>query len=814
MTNPNFAAAQTNPFGLTDVLGATPTFVDIDGDGDLDAFVGGDEGDTFYFQNTGDANNPSFAAVQTNPFGLTYVVYYASPTFADIDGDGDLDAFVGAYDDDTSYFQNTGDANNPSFAAVQTNPFGLTRVGFSESPSLADIDGDGDLDAFVGEYDGDIFYFQNTGDANNPSFAAVQTNPFGLTNVSYYASPTFADIDGDGDLDAFVGGDEGDTFYFQNTGDANNPSFAAVQTNPFGLTNVGRESSPTFADIDGDGDLDAFVGSLSGITSFFKNGLVATDDSVTTDEDTTLSGDVFADNGNGADSDPDGDTFTVTEVNGNAANVGTEITLASGALLTLNANGTFDYNPNGATESDSFTYTINDGTETDTATVTVTINEVNEAPTDITLSSNTVEENVEVDTLVATLNTTDSDDTEFTYELVDGFGDNSAFTIDGSEIKINVSPDYETKSSYSIKLKTIDSAGNEFEKEFTINVTDLEEAIVIDEAERGTNKLLGGGLGDTLSGNDGRDYINGKAGEDVLNGGLDNDRVYGGEGNDTLDGGTGNDYLNGGTDNDLLSGGDGRDRLYGGEGEDYLSGGLENDYLKGEDGDDYLDGGDGKDRLFGGDGNDWIVGGFGNDRIDGGDGDDTIVGSISLMGMGFIEGDLGDNTLEGIEIEDSFIFNPLDLIGEDEINESNFYREVDRLKGGAGADIFVLGNELFGASYDDKNPFTSGKRDYALIEDFDLTEGDNIVLFGSEQSYYLERTRGGVGIFKYDDIFGEILDIETIDGEGIPTESFLIGDIEQPREFMGEGELIAVLRGANIDSMDSGFIFENGMDLA
>ena len=77
----------------------------------------------------------------------------------------------------------------------------------------------------------------------------------------------------------------------------------------------------------------------------------AMDDAVMTDEENIVSGNVFNDNGNGADSDPDGDMFEVTQVNGNAANVGNEITLASGALLTLRIDGTFDYNPNGAFES-------------------------------------------------------------------------------------------------------------------------------------------------------------------------------------------------------------------------------------------------------------------------------------------------------------------------------------------------------------------------------------------------------------------------------------------------------------------------------
>ena len=82
-----------------------------------------------------------------------------------------------------------------------------------------------------------------------------------------------------------------------------------------------------------------------------------------------LTGNVLADNGNGADDDADGDSLQVTSVNGSLSDVGTQITLSSGALLTLNADGSFDYDPNGGfddlldgeSRDDSFTYEVSDG---------------------------------------------------------------------------------------------------------------------------------------------------------------------------------------------------------------------------------------------------------------------------------------------------------------------------------------------------------------------------------------------------------------------------------------------------------------------
>jgi VCBS repeat-containing protein len=90
------------------------------------------------------------------------------------------------------------------------------------------------------------------------------------------------------------------------------------------------------------------------------------------------------------DTDADaGDTKTVVAVNGQAAAVGTQITLASGALLTAQADGNYRYDPNGKFESlrvgqsatDSFTYTLVDGqAATSSALVTITIQGANDGP--------------------------------------------------------------------------------------------------------------------------------------------------------------------------------------------------------------------------------------------------------------------------------------------------------------------------------------------------------------------------------------------------------------------------------------------------
>ncbi len=265
-----FGPAVVSPYGLDDSGEyADPAVVDIDGDGDLDVFVGNIAGDTLLYLNTGSATLPAFAAALTNPYGLAKAAYVAAPAFVDIDADGDLDAFIGNSFGNIALFLNTGTAGSPAFAAPVDNPYGLVDAGSYGSPSLIDIDSDGDLDVFVGNADGNILVFLNTGNASAPAFAAPATNPYGLGNVGLSAAPSFADVDEDGDLDAFVGDHLGNTLVFLNTGSASTPAFAAPLANAYGLSDVGSLASPSFADIDGDGDLDALIGSSDGNTQVF-----------------------------------------------------------------------------------------------------------------------------------------------------------------------------------------------------------------------------------------------------------------------------------------------------------------------------------------------------------------------------------------------------------------------------------------------------------------------------------------------------------------------------------------------------------------
>ena len=270
---PAFAASALNPFGLQQVDGRSrPALVDIDGDGDLDAFVGDAAGDVVFFGNGGPPTAPAFVKMGADPFGLQNVGQVASPAFADVDLDGDYDAVVGNQNGDTVFFENTGSRTTPQFAAPLVNALGLPKVDAESCPTLGRIDGDGDLDAVIGRADGSFLFAENQFSCP-PDFFGPAGGPFGLPNVAAQSDPVFADIDGDGDADAFIGLNHFfDTVVFsENIGTLDDPLFAAPVLDPFGLSAGLEVTSPAFADIDGDGDLDAFIGEAYGTVYQFTN---------------------------------------------------------------------------------------------------------------------------------------------------------------------------------------------------------------------------------------------------------------------------------------------------------------------------------------------------------------------------------------------------------------------------------------------------------------------------------------------------------------------------------------------------------------
>ena len=268
-----FANPVENPFGLVNILGVSaPTFADLDGDGDIDLLAGDDNGRLQYFENIGTETAPQFGPPQESAFGLSISLFKVFPVFVDLDADGDYDIISGNITYGSfRYYQNTGTITEPHFTTPQFNPFGLVNLLDYAHPSVADIDNDGDFDLIVGDYNG-LQFFENIGTINDPLFATVQPFAFGIISTGLYlASPTFTDLDNDGDFDLLIGDYFAALQYYENLGTPTNPQFASAQENPFGLSSTNNFAYPAFADLDNDGDMDLLVGEFPGSMQYFEN---------------------------------------------------------------------------------------------------------------------------------------------------------------------------------------------------------------------------------------------------------------------------------------------------------------------------------------------------------------------------------------------------------------------------------------------------------------------------------------------------------------------------------------------------------------
>ena len=106
----------------------------------------------------------------------------------------------------------------------------------------------------------------------------------------------------------------------------------------------------------------------------------------------------------------------------------------------------------------------------------------NTAPTGISLSGTEVAENSPLYTAIGSFETTDIDTTDqFTYQLVAGDGavNNSDFVIDGNVLRTLSPLDYETQSSYSVRVRSTDTIGQSVEQVFVLTVGDVIESLTV-----------------------------------------------------------------------------------------------------------------------------------------------------------------------------------------------------------------------------------------------------------------------------------------------------------------------------------------------
>jgi hypothetical protein len=252
----NETAMPTTGVGCTMVAPA-----DVDGDGDMDAFSSARDGDPFVWHEnlTGDGSSWSSHVMEDAPASGAAVVA------ADIDGDGDQDALccgqvslgfnvVGVF-----WIENV----NGDGSAWTLHPINQEWL-FDVNASPADVDGDGDLDVLYAGISGFIWHENLDGDGTSWTERTIDSSFWGIG-----IQP--ADVDGDGDVDgvALGTGSSGQVLWLENL--AGDGSTWALH--PIDATSVGGDLiSVDGADVDGDGDIDVCVAyRLSNRIAWFEN---------------------------------------------------------------------------------------------------------------------------------------------------------------------------------------------------------------------------------------------------------------------------------------------------------------------------------------------------------------------------------------------------------------------------------------------------------------------------------------------------------------------------------------------------------------
>lgn len=260
------------------------SLVDVDGDGDLDLMATAGyspianptpphytyRANTLYL-NDGVGNFTHAAdaefSVADNPF--------SGSTWADMDGDGDQDAFIATQHGRPDIFlRNLGDGRFAREALGEAT----TTNGSNFTASWADIDSDGDLDLMSGgptlELSAPLLVYRNDGG----TFVRVTETPLdnGRSNPG---AILWADFDNDGDVDLFAANsDVVRASNYTPVGEFETPqlyrnegSWHFTRTQGQAFSEAVSGTSAAAGDIDNDGDLDLYIGQQRGIDAIFLN---------------------------------------------------------------------------------------------------------------------------------------------------------------------------------------------------------------------------------------------------------------------------------------------------------------------------------------------------------------------------------------------------------------------------------------------------------------------------------------------------------------------------------------------------------------
>ena len=261
-----------------------PVFFDADGDGLVDILIGGFgyfinsgayDSRLMWLRNTGDLSHPAFVVEDEDYAGLAAMQFNGIyPAMGDMDNDGDEDLISGDEDGKLHYFRNDAQSGEPaSFTLSQAN-FMDIDIGQSAKPQIIDVNRDGLPDLLVGERDGTINYFQNTGTAENAFFTSEPSlEEWGQVDVmpaccTGYSAP-FMTEDSTGSYMLYVGSEQGYLYLYTHI--ENNPGGIFQLVDSLNLHGVNVNVSGY--DLNADGKMELVFGEYDGGLGLLKQGL-------------------------------------------------------------------------------------------------------------------------------------------------------------------------------------------------------------------------------------------------------------------------------------------------------------------------------------------------------------------------------------------------------------------------------------------------------------------------------------------------------------------------------------------------------------
>ncbi len=283
-------------------FGASPCWKDVTGDKKPDLVVGDGKGYLWIFETVSGKKTfpPKFAQGRFIP---TYFGAAMNIDVADYNADGKNDVLVGTPEGAIQIVRNDGRGifvptkDVPSYSSINTAELRTRKVlnleksfplvmkgtkplciGSYVAPRLVDWTGDNKKDLVIGEgsYSANsIYLLKNSGNNANPDFNSSKREWLGYGMGREHLSPAIGDLDGDGDLDMLVSDRTGKLTWYENIPQGGRNFFTKPQTNDFLVGNkiipVGEMVRPYLVDVDGDKDLDLFLGCNDGMVYISKN---------------------------------------------------------------------------------------------------------------------------------------------------------------------------------------------------------------------------------------------------------------------------------------------------------------------------------------------------------------------------------------------------------------------------------------------------------------------------------------------------------------------------------------------------------------